>query len=421
LILVSCGAGILLWTLGFVLHVRAVDAGKDFIGSYYASQCLLHGIDPYDAKNVLATLRAEGGEHPMDDELTREITSRYLYPPSAFAEMIPLALLPWGAAKVVWAVGSACCLIVAGFLVLDLCADEAAVVGGVFIGYLLGSSYVLVVLSNPSELAIGLAIIAAWCFIREKHGWAGVLCLAASLAIKPQIAGLVWLYFAVDGAMSRRRALLTLLAAGLVSLPFVAWVWLVSPNWNAELRTNVQAFSIRGGATDPGPSSQTANDMVDLQVLVSRVWDEPEVYNGITYLVVAPLIAWVAIASRRGGWQGSALYGLGAMAPLSLLPIYHHVYDAKLLLLTVPVLTLLWAKRDRTAWAALLLTGSAFLLAGDTTHHLLMDLAVDLRGGAAASGWGVEYAAVCAAPVSLLGTGIFYAWVFWKARGERRA
>jgi len=421
LFLVCFGAGILLWILGFVLHVKAVDAGKDFIGSYYSSHCLLQHKDPYDPKNVDATFRAEGGEHPMDDPLTREITSRYLYPPSAFAVMVPLALLPWDTAKVVWAVGSAGSLILAGFLVLDLCAQEAAVLGGLFIAYLLGSSYVLVVLANPSELAIGLCVIAAWCFLKDRGVWAGVACLAASLAIKPQVAGLVWLYFAVAGGMLRRRALQTLLVTALISLPFLIWTQRVSPNWTAELQANVQSFNVSGGATDPGPSSPSANDLLDLQVVVSRVWNRPGVYNGITYVVLAPLIAWVSIASRRVVRREAVLYGLGAMAVLSLLPVYHHIYDAKLLLLTIPALTLVWARRDRLALVGLLLTGLTLLLAGDATHHLLMKFAEGWRGVVAASPWGMDYLAVCAAPLSLLATGVFYAWVFWKTRGEFRS
>jgi hypothetical protein len=415
LIPVSLGAGILLWILGFVLHVKAVDTAKDLIGGYYSAHCLLHHRDPYDPGNVLDTFRAEGGEHPMDDELTREITSRYLYPPSAFAVVVPLALLPWSVAKVVWAVGSVCSLIVAGFLVLDLCAGGASVLGGVFIGYLLATSYVLVVLSNPSELAIGLSIIAAWCFLRERYAWAGIVCLAASLVVKPQIAGLAWLCFLLAGGMFRRRALQTLLVAVVVSLPFVLWVWRVAPNWNAELRSNVDAFSVRGGATDPGPSSKSANDLVDLQVMVSRVWDRPDVYNAVSYVVVAPLlVAWAVITIRRRGSPGSALYGLAAISPLSLLPVYHHVYDAKLLLLTVPALTLVWVRRDRASWPALLLTGVSFVLLGDTTHRMVMKLTEDVQGLSAGAASVINSLALCAAPLSLLAIGVFYTWVFWR-------
>ena len=416
LVLVSAGCALVLLLLVFALKIRAVDAVHDFIGSYYASHCLLHQEDPYNQDKVLARFRAEGGVHPIANQNTRKIISRYLYPPSVFAVMVPMSLLPWGAAHVIWAFGSLCSLILAGYLVWELCARDAPVLGGALIGYVVGSSYVLVVLANPSELAIGLCVTAVWCFLRERCVPAGIVCLAASLAMKPQIAGLVWLYFLLAGGLFRKRALQALLLTCVLCLPFVLWVWDVAPNWFGELGANVQAFSVPGGATDPGPASRTANDLVNLQVVASRIWDRAGLYNVATYLVLAPMLAaWAALTVRSRGSQGAMLYGLAAIAPLSMLPLYHHVYDAKLLLLTLPALALLWVRRDGVAWTALLVTGAALLLTGDVSHQMLMAFAGKLHRVPVESAARLNDVAVCAAPSTLLLTAVFYLWVFWRA------
>ena len=62
-------------------------------------------------------------------------------------------------------------------------------------------------------------MVAVWCFIRERFVPAGILCLAVSLAVKPQDAGLVWLYFLLVGGVYPKRALQTLVAMLALGLP----------------------------------------------------------------------------------------------------------------------------------------------------------------------------------------------------------
>lgn len=71
----------------------------------------------------------------------------------------------------------------------------------------------------------------------------GILCLAASLMIRPHDSGLVWLYFLLPGGTYRKRALQTLAAILAVSLPTVLWVSSVAPYWAKELGTNLVANS----------------------------------------------------------------------------------------------------------------------------------------------------------------------------------
>jgi hypothetical protein len=327
------------------------------IGSYYSAQSLIHHYDPYNPDDVLHIFRAEGGVHSLTNPVTRDVITRYLYPPCTFAVMVPLSFMPWSVAHLFWAFLSSGCLILAAYLAWDLSARDAPLLAGVFIGYLLANSYVVVTISNPSELVVGMCVIAVWCFIRERFVAVGILCMALSIAIKPQVPILVWLYFLFAGGVFRKRALQTLLVTAFVTAPFILWVWIAVPHWSDELHANLLHFSVHGGITDPGPSSPTANELVDLQVLISRLYDQPTVYNVASYLVFAPpFLGWLVVSVRNHSSTTKALYALAAIAPLSMLPVYHHFYDTKLLLLTVPALSLLWTHRDRIAWSALWLS-----------------------------------------------------------------
>ena len=368
-IMVFLGAAFMLVVLSYVIHAKSPGAVLDFLPNYNAARTLIHHADPYSEDQVLQIYRTEQGERSLSDPLERAVATRYIYPPSALVAMFPFALLPWDPAHVLWPLISAFCFMVAALLALDLSSDHAPVLCGALIGYLLANSEILVVLSNPSELVIALCVIAVWCFIRNRFAYLGILCLALALAIKPQGPGLIWLYFLLAGGIYRKRALQTLAATVLLSAPFVLWVWTVSPHWFHELQSNVLAFSQRGGNNDPGPTAPMSVELVNLQVVFSRFYDVPAFYNVLTYIVsVPPLIAWAIITLRSRITAERTILALAAITPLSLLPVYHHLYDAKLILLVLPALALLWTRRDRFARTALLLTAASIFFTGDVSN-----------------------------------------------------
>ncbi|MDR3411182.1 MAG: hypothetical protein P4L87_09610 [Formivibrio sp.] len=138
---------------------------------------------------------------------------------------------------------------------------------------------------------MSFCVIGSWCFIRERFIPVGILCLAASLAIKPQDTGLVWLYFLLAGRVYRKRALLTIGTTIVMSLPVVLWVWRVSPQWMQELHSNVMAFAVHGGLNDPAPASAGTHGLgmvISLQAVISVFWDNPHIYNPVSYLIVVP-------------------------------------------------------------------------------------------------------------------------------------
>jgi alpha-1,2-mannosyltransferase len=417
LCLLSLGAIVVLLLMIFLARAHSSGAFQDFIADYYSSRCLLHHEDPYLETTVLDRYRAEGGERPLAGAGERAIATRYVYPPTAFVLMVPFALLPWGSAHLLWMATSCGLLILASCLAWDLAASHAPVLAGALIGFLLANSEVVVVLCNPSGLAISLCVIAVWCFVRVRFTWLGVVCLALSLAVKPQDAGLVWLYFLLGSAAFRKLALQTLAAVIALSLPFIAWVSEVAPHWWSELRANLAAFSVRGGLNDPGPSSGLAHDLVDLQVIVSRFVDVPRVYNMVSVLIVLPLLVmWIVATVRSRSNDEAVALGIASIALLTLLPVHHHLYDTKLLLLVVPALAMLWLERGRVGRAAMALTLCAFLVTGDLTSTLLLRIVFALPLPADGfGGWFKSSLMVFPAPLMLLATAAFYLAVYWRS------
>jgi len=409
--------------LGLALEHASHEPMVDFRVVYYPARCLVEHGDPYNQPQVLTLYRALGGDSPTDSEKVRQIATRYIYLPTAFCFTLPFALLPWGPAHILWLLLTLGGLIFASILVWSLAADYGPLAAGALVCLFLANSELLLISTNAAGIVVSLCAVAVWCFLRNRFAAMGVVCLALALAVKPQDSGLVWLYFVLAGGLLRKRALQTLALTVVLSLPAVLWVSHAAPGWTQEWQSNVAVLSARGGISDPGPTSLGGHglaNVISLQSALSVVRDDPRFYNPVSYLVCAPLLlAWgfVTLRSRftpAGGWLG-----LAAIAALTMLPVYHRQYDAKLLLLAVPACVLLWVQGGLTGRLALLVTGSALFFTGDLTWALY--LALVKRLPLAPTGFSGQLSTalqVFPAPLILLIMSIFYLWVY--ARTARR-
>lgn len=154
--------------------------------------------------------------------------------------------------------------------------------------------------------------------------------------------------------------------------------------------------------------------VISLQSILSVFRDDPRFYNLGSYLACAPLLlAWALITLRTRATPARAWLALASIAALSLLPVYHRQYDAKLLLLTVPACVMLWVEGGVTGWLALLLTTAGFVLTGDLTWAILLGLISHLHLPATRlSGQILTAVQVFPAPLILLIVGVFYLWVY---------
>ena len=88
--------------LGMIVESSAVVTTVDYKVVYYSARCLIRHIDPYQENEVLRVYQAESADRPLESEKVRQIASRYMYLPTAFAVTVPFALLPWGPAHILW-------------------------------------------------------------------------------------------------------------------------------------------------------------------------------------------------------------------------------------------------------------------------------------------------------------------------------
>lgn len=414
LILLSSGISIF---SGVLLDSGSPGGTANYRAIYYGARCLIGHSDPYSPDNFLRVYGAESGEFPVAP-LKRQFFQRAVMVcvnlPTTLFLVAPLAMLPWGLSHGIWLLLIAGSLSFAALLAYDLAREYASGVALFLICVILVNSEVLFTVGNTAGIAVGLCVIAVWCFVRQRFVWAGVLCLAISLALKPHDSGLVWLYLLLAGGALRKRSLQVLALTVLLAIPAVMWVSDSAPHWSQELRANLAATSARGDISDPGPTSisrkGSADVIIDLETVVSVFNDDPHFYNPAVYAIWGLLLAVLGYTTLRApASPANTWYALAAVSALSMLESYHRPYDAKLLLLAVPACSLLWAEGGRIGRICMGLTTAAVVFTSDIPLAIVsmltgkmdvatMSLALKL----------FTIALTRPAPLALLATSIFF-------------
>ena len=340
--------GALVFLLIPALHFHAiVYQVPDFKTVYSSSKCLIDECDPYDPAALLKEYVKGGGDVSAKSDLSAFFPYQALYPPSSLFWVSPFALLPWNAALAIWIAVSGSLFVTAAFLIGDICREWTSQIPIILLGLFLATSTLLLTTAQPSSVAIGLCAIGVWSLIRNRFIGLGVFCFALSLALKPQIGGLIVIYFFLAGGHHRRRSVAILASAAILCLPGILWA-AISPaisNWPQELSADIAGGSARGSINDPGPSGYNAHLVSDLQSVIAVFDDDPPIYNRISWGIVGSLILiWAIVAWRSKPSLKKDLLGVAAIACLGLLPIYHRHYDVRLLVVTFPAVGVLMAE-----------------------------------------------------------------------------
>jgi len=399
-----------------------------FKAVYYGTRCLLQHRDPYSPAILQRVYQEEGGRYPSDParaQLFRQAMLVCVNLPTSLFLLAPLAILPWKAASVVWIVLNATSFLLSARLIWSIAREYALRPSTLLICLLLANIEIVLELGNLAGMVVTLCVIAIWCFFQERFVLVGVVCLAISLLFKPHDTALIWFYFFLAGGILRRRALQVLGLVLPLALAGIFWVSHIAPNWPRELHANLLDLAQQGRVNDPGPQALTyrfADYVISLQSVFSLICDQPRFYNSASYLICGLLLLAGAIRVYRTPLtQRNAWIALAALAPLSMLPVYHRTYDAKLLLLTIPACAMLWREGGRPKWMAGILTTLAILSISDfpavllaiSTEHLVSDGTV----------WSKLLIPLIfhPAPLVLLATGAFYTWVYfrWTAAENR--
>lgn len=416
-LLICCVALSMLWSYNIRQHEGAVKM-PDFAGIYYGARCALFHHDPYDPASVARQFEEENPaiKAPFAAENARVVVTVGVNLPTTLFATAPIALLPWSVAQNLWMALTAALLGLAAFLMCDLAPAAPALYAGLA-AFILLNSELLLTLGNLAGVAVGLCVAAVWCIVKNRFAMAGVVLLAISLVLKPHDSGLVWLYFLLAGGVPRRRALQTFALTALLGIAAAVWIASASPHWPQELHNNLVAVAAPGSTSDPslaGITNRSIDQVSDLQAALSVFRNEPGFYNPVSYVIAGSLIlVWMVAALRKRFTQHSALFALAAIAPLSLLPLYHRTHDAKILLLVIPACAILWAGSGPRRWIALAITSAAVLLTSDIPLLVLVELTRGLSSSPR------TFAAKIVAlfllepgPLVLLLTGSFYLWMF---------
>jgi hypothetical protein len=163
--------------------------------------------------------------------------------------------------------------------------------------------------------------------------------------------------------------------------------------------------------------------IVSLQSVISFFRDDPHIYNPATYLLTGlPILIWCVVTLRARNSEIGRWLALASIAPLSLLPIYHRQYDAKLLILTVPACAVLWSQRNRMAKVAAAITCAGILLTSDVPVASLILIGRSLHlSQDYLSGQLVALFFARTPTLALILVGGFYLWAYvrhewWRAR-----
>jgi hypothetical protein len=323
---------------------RAFRFSHDLVPVYTGAACLLKGCNPYDTAQLEQQLFQHGG---VAGDLPSWEIDVPVYPPSTFLVLTPLALFHYSLARSLWFLLNGCLLVVSAVLVLSICPQSQRWLATILLSLILATSGILLVLGQPAAFAISLVIIASYLFLRGRSLALGAFLLMLSLAVKPQIGGLLAIYFLAQKPY-RRYAAIAL--AGAFTLLVCAGLSLrlrpQSATWSSTLRANLGATLGPGGSADPRQANQEAVGDTNLQTLTSIFFVDAHTFNSLAYAIFLGLLtAWILVIPWSNVSLETHFLALAALSILSLLPTYHRFYDTRLLLLTVPAVAVIFQKR----------------------------------------------------------------------------
>jgi hypothetical protein len=340
-LLVLCIASLIfLWDGGR----KALVDSCDFYPVYAGARCLIHGCNPYDTLQLDQQYLQAGGRI---DEMLPWPYEMPKYPPSTLLVLIPLALFRYPLARFLWFLLNGCLIVTSAGLILSMCPRSHRWLATILVSFILVTSRVQLGAGQPSNFAISLLVIGIYLFFRGRFLPLAAFLLMLSLAVKPQIGGLIVLYLLV-----RRihwRYALAAMAGALALLISAGLIISMNPRnagWTSTLRENISTHLEVGGVNDPHPANIWANHSTNLQAITSVFFADEREFNAAAYAIfLALLLVWIAAVLLTKAGPEMHLLSISALAALSLTPVYHRFYDTRILLITIPAIVIVYQKR----------------------------------------------------------------------------
>jgi hypothetical protein len=329
-----------------------------------------------------------------------------VYPPGTMAVFFPMSVLTARASSMVVVVGAMGLLLVsAGMLLRYIPAEKGWRRVGFGCMTLLWAPLLAGLHSNNvSVLAVGLVFLAAVGWL-DGEGWMGPVLLGISVAIKPQVGGILLVLYAVRGrwkAFWVGVSIPAVLTAGAL-----ARIVAVEPHWLADYRMNQARFNSAGHWADVSYAETKRFVLVNLQVALYPMGKSVVVSRWAAVLVGVALVGvWVWIDWRSRG-RRNELLAMASLLPITLVPVFQQYYNATLLVICLAaVLTLQRTKTVKVASGLL----AVYLVRPAPLYHLLPE--TYLNGDVASVAWnslGVGFSAWL-----VLAVAVVMLWLYWR-------
>jgi len=333
---------------GPVRFFRAADF-NDFISPYIQSRALIQGQDPYSPEVLLRLWPVTGPHRPeflakdlADGSLIAKRGIPTAYPLTCLLLLTPLGALPWPIAHLVWLAVTACLTLGVIWALLSFLTEEV----GDWRAYLF-VAFALALAPLHTGFAAGSVVIStvAVCgiaVVRERHGSEtnAAILFGIAVCLKPQI-GLPFLAY----YLLRRRWRLCGIVSGVVltaALLAMGRLAISGTPWLQNYRTDNKVLLVSGILADFTERNPLRFSLINLQVLWYAIGHRAGLANALALGLSALLfVIWGALLLRSRRQSDDALLAISTLAVLSLLPVYHRLYDAFLL-----IFPLCWSLRE---------------------------------------------------------------------------
>lgn len=346
---------------------------NDFISPYTQTRAWMKGLDPYSPANLVALWPRNAEQFSFlkkdlaDGSLVLKRGIPTAYPPTSFVLLAPVAWLSWPVARHVWLAIS---LMAFGLTVLSLAQligfqwQEKRTYFFFALALALAPFHTGLAAGSIVIVAVGFCALAVLAVARQWNIAAGVL-FAVAVALKPQI-GLPFLVY----YLLRRRGRVVTTSVILVAVLAATAVFHLTLNhtpWGDNYRYDNTTLFARGSLGDFTESNPLRFSLVNLQVLLYTFLHHRAGANLLALVIVGVLGSlWLCLLWRCSD-SNNELLALAALTTLSLLPVYHRLYDASLLIFPL-------------AWSLVALSKSRNWLAKGTLVLILVFL---VPGGSA--------------------------------------
>lgn len=360
---------------GPVRFVRA-RSFNDFISPYIQTRAWMKGMDPYSPRNLVALWPADAEKAVF---LTRDLADGSLvmkrgiptaYPPTSFVLLSTVAWLPWRVAYPVWLAIS---LLAYAATVFSL----ASIIG---LRWLEWRTYLFLALALALApfhtglaagsiviVAVGACALAVWAAARQGSARAGIL-LGVAVALKPQIGLPFLVYYLLRG----RWRILAPAVVVIAILAGAAIFYLASNHtpWVDCYRYDNKVLFASGSLGDFTERNPIRFGLINLQVLTYLFLSDRGMANVLALVIAGAMgVMWLMLLRRGGG--RNELLDLSALTVLSLLPVYHRLYDASLLIFPLAWSLTAWSSRLGPLAKGILLLTLIFLVPGGSALEQL--------------------------------------------------